>query len=201
MQECNICLETCKVPIQLTHFECYNPMKVNCNSFIRFCLSCYIKNKDKLSKNCLICKKGTTRPDHYPVIDSNYMYHDEFSRYKCDLCHDINNDIKYFNHLDLYNHIMTNHIYTCQECDELILHNSIDKHHCKKKDTKKSYQCIECHQLVGEDDVLKHYLSHLNETSSQIEIFEERTRVSKKLYKKLLKESERIYNLLFPMAR
>ena len=201
MQECAICLQTCKIPIQLTHFDCWKPIKVNCNSFIRICFLCYVNNKDKLSKNCLICRKGTTRSDYYPIIDSNYMYHDEFSKYKCDLCHDINNNTKYFNHLDLYNHVMTNHINTCHECDELFFHNIIDKHNCKKKDTVKSYQCIECHQFVNENDVLKHYLCHLNEISRQIELSEDRTQVSKRIYKNLLKESKRIYNLLFPTAR
>ena len=197
MLDCSICLQPCKIPIQLTHFECYDPIKVNCNSFIRFCLLCYIKHKDKLLLNkCLICKKSksSTKSEQSPVIDSNYIYHDTFSRYKCDLCHDINHNNKYFNHLDLYNHMLSNHIYNCQDCNELILHSTLDKHHCQNKE--RSFQCIECNLRVSEKDVLKHYLSHLNDKSSQIELFEERTRLAKRVYRKLLQESERIYNLL-----
>ena len=195
MQDCNICLNSCKIPVQLTHFQCYDPVKINCNSFVRFCLECYVKNKDILLKNCLICKStNTTRSS--PVVDLSYIYHDNFSRYTCDLCD--NNKNNYYNHLDLYNHVLKNHIYSCEQCNDFILRNTFDKHQCKQKKKKPLFHCIECHQRVGEDDILKHYLYHLNETSSQIKLLEERTRLSKKIYKRLLKESEKIYKVLFP---
>lgn len=62
---CPLCLEECRVPVEITCFPCYRPDAVHCHSLVRYCKACCIRlfelekapQDRRASLKCLYCDR------------------------------------------------------------------------------------------------------------------------------------------------
>jgi len=81
---CPLCLETCRVPVEITGFPCYSTDAIHCHSMIRYCKACCIqlfeldrpRDERKQFLKCLFCDTSVNpqlletvpfRTDHFLI--------------------------------------------------------------------------------------------------------------------------------------
>ena len=196
MYTCPLCLDTCKIPIQLKCFSCYSKHDIHCNSFQRVCLSCYL---EKPITNCFYCHATVLHADF--EIDYSSIQNDSFNIYTCPICHQCKGT-----HLEYTKHVWNNHVYHCQ-CNRYLLKSNLKLHveECKeclycltcKKDTitcshrKHKMKCVVCKLEVEENDIVSHYLTHIHDYKVNIKFLKSALHQERTNYHTLLETIEK----------
>lgn len=216
MKECHICYEKCIVPVQMKCFDCYDTVKMNCNSLQRVCLTCYVKGN---FKKCTICRAEKVNDEI--EIDFDSIHNDSMSIYTCPLC-----DTFEGSHYDLYQHMMNTCLFFC-ECGSWVVKKNTKEHYqgscsvfrwCQKcqKPVKKckhipcsrcgkhcpsehhcSYEtveCSDCHEKIPFHELVNHFLKHVEQSKQKVMFLKSILTQERKRYHRLLKTIPDVYN-------
>jgi hypothetical protein len=125
---CPICLEECKIPVELQCFSCFRHDGIHCHSLVRYCEQCCIRlfelDKDigerKTYLKCLYCDASTDprlySTEYLPYRRDYYFIAKDCQEYKeCPYCHS-RNGIQ--THQNLMNHVRScqTAYKVCEEC-------------------------------------------------------------------------------------
>ena len=183
---CPICLDTVKIPSQLTCFPCFHKTEIHCFSMIRLCFSCAVKymflhqskHDRPYSVKCLFCPeicnprkltiKNTIEIDFYATTLCR-----EFLPKTCPFCcNDVENILSHLKDCP--------YLYTECPCG-FVTFQQLQKFHqsncysfqtcrvCSKRVPKTSYfdhllydhdvmECVPCNQLIHYTEYLSHEL-------------------------------------------
>ena len=161
MECCPLCLEPCKIPVEITGFPCYRSEEIHCHTMIRYCKACCLTlfelnrpredRKDFLK--CLYCDTSVNprmllslpfRTDHFQIR------HDPVKDLKCSSCDHLAQD-----HSCLEKHCS-------QECEQFprLFCNGCGAYHASSTPHRCSSRCPWCDEPILEDQYSEHLVEY-----------------------------------------
>jgi hypothetical protein len=134
---CEICFNTCQIPVQIICFPCWDPNHKNCHSIKRFCMSCadkylefhYPEHLRSRTKKCIYCEEYVD----LMTINKNCCYQVDFltMSYDTSIISCVNNDCAYKgSQNDILRHLETCgfSMKRCKGCNQEVRLNDMNKH-------------------------------------------------------------------------
>jgi len=217
--KCFVCLETCKVPVQMTCFPCFRDNEVHCNSFARMCLHCVCAffQLNKVGFRCLYCLKEPVEKDHaIPIfrVDMDAIINDPSRSVSCPLCPYVA-----YSHQDLYIHLFHDcvldnppcsycgvpvakkdvrfhmlHVHDmlfCSSCQKYIEHDQ--PHQCPRRIVK----CRHCPECMEAEGIIEHLLVHLQESKQRCELLKDILDKEKKMSQQILRQCSQYFTEIY----
>ena len=157
--DCPLCLDTCKVPVEITGFPCHRPEEIHCHTMIRYCRTCCTKlfeldkprHERKEYLKCLYCDSSLNPRElsATPFRTDHFLIRQDANRdLGCPRCDHVAVD-----HQALEKHCA----HECEETDRLVC--GCGTHHSKRSNHACAL-CTLCDRCVSTDTYSQHLVEY-----------------------------------------
>lgn len=211
---CPLCLETCRVPVEITGFPCYSPDTIHCHTMIRYCKACCIHlfeldrppHERKQYLKCLYCDANMNPQSlaTWPFRTDHFLIRRDVAQDipcpRCDYCAP--------NHQHLEKHCgetcphkvtmveeEKQDMVVCAECDKCTL--LCMNEHLETECMMRWVPCKYCKEKVKALYFTDHLLLHREESRSRCQLLQEILSKEREWGQRILQESREFYGEMF----